>query len=78
MTPIHLGRVRELRTAKGWTQLELAERAGIRRASLTAIETGKTKGIDFDTLESLATALGVSPGMLIAETPSPTVRRKKP
>jgi putative transcriptional regulator len=34
-------RVRELRTALGWTQGELAERLDISRQSVNAIETGK-------------------------------------
>jgi transcriptional regulator with XRE-family HTH domain len=65
MSPIHL-RVKELRAAKGWTQSELAERAGIRQATLSDIETEKTRGVDFDVLEALAKALGVEPAFLIA------------
>ena len=63
MTPITL-RVKELRDAKEWSQAELAEKAGIRRATLSAIETNQTKGIDFETLECLAKALGCDPGYL--------------
>ncbi|MBK8476342.1 MAG: helix-turn-helix transcriptional regulator [Opitutaceae bacterium] len=32
-------RVRELRTAKGWSQGELAERLGVSRQTVNAIET---------------------------------------
>jgi len=64
MTPIRL-RVRELRLAKEWSQDELAKRAGIRRATLSAIENDQTTGIDFETLERLAKALEVDPGYLI-------------
>ena len=66
MTPITL-RVKELRDAKEWSQAELAEKAGIRRATLSAIETNQTKGIDFETLECLAKALGCDPGYLIVK-----------
>ena len=66
MTPIIL-RVRELRKAKGWSQVELSERAGIRRATLSAIENDLTTGIDFATLEQLAAALDVDPGYLIVK-----------
>ncbi len=66
MTPITV-RVKELREAKGWSQAELAEKAGIRRATLSAIETNQTKGIDFETLECLASALGCDPGYLIVK-----------
>ena len=66
MTPIRL-RVREIREAQGLSQAALAEKAGIRAATLSAIETGQTKGIDFDTLERLAKALNVPAQVLIDE-----------
>jgi len=34
-------RVRELRTAKGWSQAELGTRAGVSRQAIIAIETGR-------------------------------------
>jgi transcriptional regulator with XRE-family HTH domain len=58
-------RVRELREAKGWSQAELARRAGLRPATLSAIETNQTTGIDLTTLDALAMALGVEAGFLI-------------
>ncbi len=33
--------LRRLRTARGWTQAELAERLGVSRNSVNAIETGR-------------------------------------
>ena len=66
MTPITL-RVKELREAKGWSQAELADRAKIRRATVSAIEANQTKGIDFETLERLAKALRCDPGYLIVK-----------
>lgn len=66
MTPLRL-RVRELREAKNWTQTQLAEKADVRQATISAIETGQSKGVDFDVLERLAKALGVDPGFLIAK-----------
>ena len=66
MAPIRL-RIRELRLAQGMTQTELAKRAGLRVASVSAIETGQTSGIDFDTLEKLASVLGCDPGYLIVK-----------
>lgn len=64
MTAIRL-RVRELREARGWSQGELAERAGVRRATVSDIELEKTTGVDFDVLERLASALGVDAGFLV-------------
>jgi transcriptional regulator with XRE-family HTH domain len=52
------------------TQQALAERAEIRRATLSAIENGQTKGIDFDTLERLANALAVDAALLIVQEPA--------
>ena len=66
MTPIRL-RVKEIREAQGLSQAALAEKAGIRPATLSAIETGQTKGIDFDTLERLARALAVPAQVLLDE-----------
>jgi putative transcriptional regulator len=34
-------RVAELRAERGWTQAELAQRVGVSRQSINAIETGK-------------------------------------
>jgi transcriptional regulator with XRE-family HTH domain len=47
-------RIRELREAKGLTQQELADRARIRPATLSAMENGHTKGVDFATLDRIA------------------------
>lgn len=59
-------RVRELREARGWSQRELAARAGVRQATVNAIERHTTSGIEFSVLEGLADALGVDPALLIA------------
>jgi putative transcriptional regulator len=34
-------RLRELRAARGWSQAELAQRLGVSRQTINAIETGK-------------------------------------
>jgi transcriptional regulator with XRE-family HTH domain len=64
VTPIRL-KIEELRRARGWSQAELARRAGLRAATVSAIENGQTRGIDFDTLEKLAQALDVDPAYLV-------------
>lgn len=38
MSPNILNRVKELRTARGWTQEQLAEAAGVSRQSINSIE----------------------------------------
>ena len=52
--------IRELRENRGWSQTELARRAGIRQGVLSYIENGRTKNPRIDTLAAIASALGVS------------------
>jgi transcriptional regulator with XRE-family HTH domain len=59
--------LKQLREAHGLTQAELAERANVARATINRIETGRQRRVDLDVLEKVAAALGVSPGLLIAE-----------
>ncbi len=58
-------RLRELRDARGWTQLELAERAGVTRSTVSRIEGGKVASLDLEVFEKLANALDVHPAVLI-------------
>ncbi len=52
-------RIQELRTARGWTQTELAMRAGLTVCNVTRIELGKySTGVDV--VNRLADALGVT------------------
>lgn len=64
MAPIHI-RIREARESRGWTQNQLAKRAGVTRATVSRIETGKVTSLDLDVFEKLANALQVHPGTLI-------------
>jgi putative molybdopterin biosynthesis protein len=52
-------RVRTARTAKGWSQQELADRAGLARASVSAIETDRLSP-SVDAALAIAAALGLS------------------
>lgn len=74
MTPLRL-RIKEFRLAKGWSQVELAAKAGIRRATISDMENGRTKGVDFESLERLAAALGVLPQALIETAPKTKPKR---
>ena len=67
MSPLVL-RVRDLREALGLTQAELAERAGVRRATVNRIENAKVTAIDLEVLEKLADALGVEPGFILVRS----------
>ena len=57
--------IRELRLKRGWSQSELARRAGVKQSIISYIENGKTKNPRIDTLSAIATALGVPVGRLI-------------
>jgi len=72
--PVYL-RLRELREARGLTQVELARRAGVRQGTVSRIERHATMKIEFTVLEQLADALDVDPALLIARAPPP--RRAK-
>ena len=52
--------IRELRQKLGWSQSELARRAGIKQGVLSYIENGRTKHPRSDTLAAIASALGVT------------------
>ncbi len=64
MSPIQI-RLRELRAAKGLTQVQLAELCGMPQSTISRIESGSTTGVDFETLDRLAAALGVHASELI-------------
>lgn len=55
-------RLQAVRVERGLTKAELGRSAGITSPSVTQIETGGQSGVDV--IESLAKALGVSPGWL--------------
>ena len=77
MSPLVL-RVRDLREALGLTQAELAERAGVRRATVNRIENAKVTAIDLEVLEKLADALGVEPGFILVRSPGGTGSKSHP
>jgi len=52
-------RIKELRTAAGYSQNELAKRAGIAQSSLSYLESG-AKSPSIETLLQICEALGVS------------------
>ena len=66
-------RLPEIRARKGrMTITSLATQTGIAASTLSRLETGKTKGIEFATLEALCRFFGVEPGELfeMADTPA--------
>lgn len=54
----NVARIRQARIAQGLSQLQLADRAGVRQATISNIENGK--GCRPSTLRSIALALGIT------------------
>ena len=64
-------RIREVRTAKGLTQEQLAEQVHVTKQAVYKYETGIVTNIPLDKLESIAACLGVAPGYLAGWQGSP-------
>ena len=58
-----------LRAERGLSQRQLAELAGVRPDTVSALERGASEGIRFDTLARLCDALGCEPGDIFELAP---------
>lgn len=58
--------LRALRAERGWSQEEFADRCGLHRTYVGAIERGE-RNVTLNTLDNIAGALGISSAELIAE-----------
>ena len=64
---LELGRqILDLRLQRGWTQRELAQRAGTRQANISRLENGQLNP-SVDTLQRVADALGVQLAVSLCE-----------
>lgn len=76
MSAVDGKRVRALREALGWPQMELAYKAGVTQAKLSNIENNVARaGIRADTLRDLCIALDCSADYLLGMSDEP---RRKP
>jgi transcriptional regulator with XRE-family HTH domain len=64
-------RVRAWRETRGFKQAELARRSGLDTATISRIEHGKQANPAADTVQRLATALGITPVELMQDSPVP-------
>jgi transcriptional regulator with XRE-family HTH domain len=64
-------RLRVLRHFRGWTQGQLGQEAGVSRQYVSGLEKGKRPRPRGETLERLATALGVDVDQLLGRAPLP-------
>lgn len=60
--------IKKLRKHKGWTSADVANRAGVGTATISQIESGRRATLQADTLEKVATALGVTTDDLLGES----------
>lgn len=58
-----------LRVARRLSQQQLADVVGVRRDTISALERGKSQGIEFATLAKLCDALGVRPDDILLVEP---------
>lgn len=61
--------VRRVREERGWTQEELARRAGINRSYLGGVERGKRR-VAMENIARIAQALGIFPDVLFRKQSS--------
>lgn len=57
--------LREARTARGWTQVELADRSGVEQSIISRLERGQTIDPANSTVKALEEALRVRRGSLV-------------
>lgn len=69
-------RIRECRVKNGMTLLQVADKIGVKEATMQRYESGKIKNIKHETIEQLASIFDCTPAYLMGweedETPSPT------
>ena len=58
-------KIQRLRTARGLTQTELAERAGVSQAIISRLESKVRHNVNADVLKGLAKALGCTTDYLV-------------
>lgn len=67
-------RITALRERRGWSQNQLAERAGVERSHLSKIVRGRYENTGHGTLAKIAAALGVDLSEITGERPLPRRR----
>lgn len=75
MTPLVLN-LKYHREKAGFSQADLAKAVGARQATISGLETGKTRRVEFDLLERLADVLKVKPAALFEIVPDKPKRKR--
>jgi len=68
--------VKALRKRRGWTQMQLAERAGLHRNAVALVELALREP-SLSIITRIATALGVAPGRLFKPTAAGRPKKRK-
>lgn len=58
--------IKKMRKDRGWTQSQLGEKIGVKKAAVQKYESGTVKNIKQETLNKLAEAFDTTAGMLVA------------
>lgn len=66
--------LKEMRRARGWTQAQLADAAGIAQGTYSRIERGESVSSQASTMSALERALSLAPGTLTGEAPPPDIQ----
>jgi putative transcriptional regulator len=64
-------KIKQAREQRGWTQQQLSEHAGVRRALISELETGKKEDTTGENLRRLAEALNTSVDYLVGKRNDP-------
>jgi Predicted transcriptional regulators len=71
-------RLRHMRTLRRWSQRELAERAGVRQALISQLESGRQQDTTSANVRKLALALGCTVDYLTGYNGAPWPPRRDP
>ena len=70
MDQVKIGRfIAECRKKENMTQMQLAEKTGVRQPTISAMCTGAAKHIPVDVLDKICTVLKCQPGDMIEHIP---------
>lgn len=64
--------IKSLRQKKGWTQEELGEKLGVKRAAVNKWESGMVQNLKRSTIQKLAEIFQVSPSSFVSENIPPS------
>lgn len=70
--------IKKARLAKGMTQVELAEKVGVKKSAVAKWESGRVSEIKRSNLQRLSEVLGIDPNRLLGDDITSTFETKEP